>query len=271
MDVAVDLLDPVLFDSMFSHFPESFQQRDFWVRQYISAFLITWIGGSIMYLVFAAFSYVTLFGRAQRKDKRFLKNQELLEIGVSLWSIPLMSIPSTFIFLAEMRGYSQLHDQPVEGIRGFFTVTFSILAYLVFTDCLIYWIHRWLHHPWLYAPIHKLHHKWVITTPFASHAFHPLDGFSQSMPYHIYVFLIPLNKWLYVFLFVFVNFWTISIHDGSGFYAGEILNGADHHTIHHRAFNYNYGQYFTLWDRLMGTHRKPTPQNINISEKPKGE
>jgi len=50
---------------------------------------------------------------------------------------------------------------------------------------------------------------------------------------------------------------TISIHDGSGFYAGEILNGADHHTIHHRYFNYNYGQYFTFWDRFCGTHRAP--------------
>ena len=27
-----------------------------------------------------------------------------------------------------------------------------------------------------------------------------------------------------------------------------------HHDLHHARFNYNYGQYFTVWDRLMGTY-----------------
>jgi lathosterol oxidase len=270
MDVIVDHLDHLVLDQMYSHFPESFHVRDNWARQYVTSYLLLWIGGSIMYFVFAFISYVTMFDRAQRNDKRFIKNQEFLEISVSLKSIPLMAFPSAVIFMGELRGWSKLHDEPLEGVQGWVTITISILAYLFFTDMMIYWIHRWLHHPLLYKPIHKLHHKWVVTTPFASHAFHPMDGFLQSTPYHIYVYLFPLNKWLYLFLFVFVNFWTISIHDGSGFYAGDILNGADHHTIHHRAFNYNYGQYFTLWDRLCGTHRLPTRDNINISEKPHG-
>eukprot|EP00960_Hanusia_phi_P014822 438818-Hanusia_phi.AAC.1 len=67
----------------------------------------------------------------------------------------------------------------------------------------------------------------------ASHAFHPLDGFLQSTPYHMYAFLFPMNKVmgcgrgrcllvvltsprqvLYLGMFIFVNMWTISIHDG---------------------------------------------------------
>ncbi len=56
-------------------------------------------------------------------------------------------------------------------------------------------------------------------------------------------------------MFLFVNFWTISIHDGAEVYDGTILNGAAHHTIHHTKFNFNYGQYFTFWDRIMGTHK----------------
>lgn len=27
--------------------------------------------------------------------------------------------------------------------------------------------------------------------------------------------------------------------------------------MHHLYFNYNYGQYTTLWDRLLGSYRKP--------------
>ena len=36
--------------------------------------------------------------------------------------------------------------------------------------------------------------QWLVPTPFASHAFHWLDGFAQSSPYHIFVFLFPLHK-----------------------------------------------------------------------------
>src|SRR5690554_896974 len=49
-----------------------------------------------------------------------------------------------------------------------------------------------------------------------SHAFHPLDGFSQSVPYHIFVFIFPLNKFVYLALFILVNVWTVSIHDNNG-------------------------------------------------------
>ncbi|MEQ2165692.1 hypothetical protein GOODEAATRI_019754 [Goodea atripinnis] len=112
-----------------------------------------------------------------------------------------------------------------------------------------------------YVMFHKPHHIWKIPTPFASHAFHPVDGFLQGLPYHIYPFLFPLHKVLYLALYVFVNIWTISIHDGdyrvpSGLIS--VINGSAHHTDHHLFFDYNYGQYFTLWDRLGGSYRHPS-------------
>ncbi len=51
----------------------------------------------------------------------------------------------------------------------------------------------------------------TVPTPFASHAFHPLDGYLQSVPYHLFIFLFPLHRWLYLALFVFVNFWSILV------------------------------------------------------------
>jgi lathosterol oxidase len=41
------------------------------------------------------------------------------------------------------------------------------------------------------------------------------------------------------------------------------VNGAAHHTIHHLYFNYNYGQYFTLWDKIGGTYRLPSEEQLN--------
>ena len=84
-------------------------------------------------------------------------------------------------------------------------------SFLLFTDYGIYWVHRILHHPALYKTFHKPHHKWIIPTPFASHAFHPVDGYLQSCPYHLFIFLFPLHRLLYLGLFVFVNFWSIFV------------------------------------------------------------
>lgn len=38
------------------------------------------------------------------------------------------------------------------------------------------------------------------------------------------------------------------------------VNGADHHTGHHLFFNYNYGQFFTFWDKVLGTYRRPSDE-----------
>lgn len=108
---------------------------------------------------------------------------------------------------------------------------------------------------------HKPHHVWKIPSPFASHAFHPVDGFMQGLPYHIYPFFFPLHKVLYLALYIFVNIWTISIHDGDYRVPGALtkaINGSAHHTDHHLFFDYNYGQYFTLWDHLGGSYRHPS-------------
>ena len=48
--------------------------------------------------------------------------------------------------------------------------------------------------------------------------------------------------------------------DGEYVANSPILNGAACHTMHHLYFNYNYGQFTTLWDRLGGSYRKPNSE-----------
>lgn len=65
----------------------------------------------------------------------------------------------------------------------------------------------------------------------------------------------------YLGLFLFVNVWTISIHDGDFRVPDSLkpmVNGSAHHTDHHLFYNYNYGQFFTLWDRIGGSFRNPS-------------
>jgi len=72
-----------------------------------------------------------------------------------------------------------------------------------------------------------------------------------------------MHKWAYVGMFFIVNMWTISIHDMVYLTHWKFVNGAAHHTIHHSDFLYNYGQYFTFWDRVCGTHKAPPEEHLN--------
>ena len=171
-------------------------------------------------------------------------------------SMPIMSLCTMPFMLAEVRGYSKLYDMPSEAPFPLYNFL-QFPLFILFTDFCIYFIHRGLHHPRLYKRLHKPHHKWIMPTPYASHAFHPLDGFSQGCPYYVFPFLLPLQKVASGALFVFINIWTVLIHDGEYIANSPIINGAACHTTHHLEFNWNYGQFTTLWDRLGGTYRKP--------------
>ena len=217
-----------------------------------------------MYFSLASFSFFVVFDRSLMKHPLILEHQIRKEIAVTLKSVPFMSFPTVLLFLAEVRGFSRLYVVDTSKFtweKVVLDVIFSTACFLVFTDALIYWIHRGLHHRSVYKYLHKVHHRWKVPTPFASHAFHPIDGFLQSFPYHLYPFLFPLNKYVYLALFVFVNIWTVSIHDGD-YRVPKLLepfvNGSAHHTDHHLLYNCNYGQYFTLWDRIGGSFRYPS-------------
>jgi len=239
----------------------------------ISADIADRIFGYIIYFFFASLSYVFVFDKDTFKHPKFLKNQIRQEIAQTMKSIPVMAVCTAPIFYCEVKGYSMLYLDVED--YGWWYLILQFPIFLLFTDFCIYWIHRGLHHPAVYRTLHKPHHKWIMPTPYASHAFHPMDGYAQGIPYHAFPFILPLHKYAYLVLFTFINIWTVMIRkffpsvievafvadsnldDGEYVANSPIINGAACHTMHHLYFNYNYGQFTTLWDRLGGSYRKP--------------
>ncbi|KAF7728812.1 c-5 sterol desaturase [Apophysomyces ossiformis] len=302
MDTVLEYADDYFFDSFYQKwlpqqlpgnvttdmFTSEWQRDDVW-RQSLSIFIMVTIGGWIFYFGFALFSYYVFFDHDMMKHPKFLKNQVRKEIECAMSAIPgfsrklskhtvvkekkrwflnemecslVLTVPW---FVGEVNGYSLLYSGTPSTLADWGFILLSIPVFLFFTDCGIYWIHRWLHHPLIYKHLHKPHHKWIVPTPFASHAFHPLDGYLQSVPYHLYVYFLPMHKWLYIAMFVFVNVWTVMIHDGNFISRSTIINTSAHHAVHHLYFNYNYGQYFTFWDKLGSSHRQPTDEQYDVS------
>ncbi|KAJ4347912.1 c-5 sterol desaturase [Didymosphaeria variabile] len=285
MDVALEFLDPLVLDNAyawalpnktigvqsgndtsFHDFPTAQTTTSLWARdniyrQIVSILVLTQLGASLLYFVFSAFSYFLIFDRRLEYHPRFLKNQVRQEIKSSMWAVPFINILTLPIFLSEVRGHSLLYSKASD--FGWTWMLVSTILYMAFNDIAIYWIHRLEHHPSVYKYIHKPHHKWIVPTPWAALAFHPLDGFVQSLPYHVFPFICPIQRHLYMILFVAVQIWTIFIHDGdmiSGHWTEKWLNSPAHHTLHHMYFTVNYGQYFTWADSYFGSHRAPQPE-----------
>jgi len=288
MDLVLDFFDRHFLDSVYaSFFPlsagnghpyasyaptnsTSFEKVSSWPRespsrQLLSLHVITAIGTLALYFGIASLSYRCIFDHRMMKHPRFLKNQVRMEIMLSLKGFPWLVLMTVPWFILEVRGQSQTYASVADGPwgqswLGYAYIPISGAWFLLFTDYLIYWIHRVLHWPWLYKRLHKPHHKWIIPTPFASHAFHPLDGYAQSLPYHIFPFLFPVHRVWFLILFVGVNLWSVFIHDSEMLTDNpleEYINGPSHHTLHHMYFVCNYGQYFTTCDKLYGSYRSP--------------
>jgi len=224
----------------------------------VNQFLLLAVGGLVAYFGVSGLSYLVFFvwGRSYFHPT-YTPNRAVLRDQIK-WGLygtlgnALLTVPFHW---GIANGYSQIYWDPME--RGLPYLLLSIALYLVFTETCVYWTHRALHKGWLFKHIHKPHHKWRESTSFVSMAFHPLDSFAQAIPTHIFVFLLPLNAWVYVFVLAFITTWTTMIHDRVTVVRGSIINTCNHHTLHHWYFRVNYGQFFTFWDKLMGTWMDP--------------
>jgi len=224
---------------------------------------LLYFGACFFYFLFSTGSFYYFF--IYKKDKYYPNSIDPKKLNDQVWTeikISMVSMPFTALFIspfstAVQRGYGKIYYDVNEYGWGYLLL--SIPLFLFVTDMAIYFIHRGLHFGLIYQYIHKPHHTYKWTSPFSSHAFHPIDGWAQGIPYYLFVFIFPLHYIVFIFLFLFVNFWTISIHDQVDFCGDGFFNSTGHHTLHHTQFLYNYGQYFTLWDRVCGTY-KPAQQ-----------
>lgn len=148
------------------------------------------MGIFFLYFGFAILSYYLIFDHRIMSHPRFLKGQIRAEIKLSMDSfvpVGLMTLPW---FVGDVRGHSQLYDTIADsplggGVAGYAYLGISTVAFLLFTDYLIYWVHRALHHPMLYKRLHKPHHRFISTLAFPAWVLSlQRTGFFLSRPGH---------------------------------------------------------------------------------------
>ncbi len=182
------------------------------------------------------------------------------EIGWSLVSAAVFGLTGALVLEAARRGWTRIYWRIPD--RGWGWFWGSIVGTIFLHDAYFYWTHRLMHVPALFNAFHRVHHLSRNPTPWASYAFSPLEALVQAGIYPLVVMILPIHP----LAFSLFMFWQIVFnvlgHTGYEFHPRGLmdsplrllLNTPTNHIQHHEKFRGNYGLYFNLWDRLMGTN-----------------
>jgi sterol desaturase/sphingolipid hydroxylase (fatty acid hydroxylase superfamily) len=137
----------------------------------------------------------------------------------------------------------------------------SILVYAIFHETYFYWTHRILHVPFLLKKVHSVHHEYRDPSAWAAFSFHPIEGIVQAMILPLLVIWIPIHVGALLIFLILMSLTGVLNHTGlelfPSYFAehpmGKWLISATHHHQHHQLYAWNFGLYFTFWDRWMRT------------------
>ena len=185
---------------------------------------------------------------AQVRDNMFWT----LASGVTIWTAY-----EVLMFWAMANGYAPMLTwaaNPVWFVALFFLVP-------VWESFYFYWIHRFLHIPFLYKHVHALHHRNVNVGPWSGLSMHPVE--------HVIYLGTVLIHWVVaahpVHILFHLQYYTLSAATTHCGFEGLVVKdqnrlnlGTFHHQMHHRYFECNYGSLEIPWDKLFGSFHDGT-------------
>ncbi|CAF0920193.1 unnamed protein product [Didymodactylos carnosus] len=149
-------------------------------------------------------------------------------------------------------------------IPSLFTIVWQLSIFILAEDFLFFWTHYLFHTRWLYKHIHKKHHLYKQPIGVVAVLADPLESLFQNQ---LGIWLIPIllkeKHLLTLCLWILIRVYqTVNAHCGydlpyisTQYYLPWLMSGTLAHDYHHQHGKMNYGSFFTLWDRLMNTHK----------------
>ncbi len=214
------------------------------------------VAGMFYFIFYSWFRKKFEARKINKKD--YKPGQFKKEIQYSLISSLLFSVAGTITVILWQKGDTKVYT--IADLYGWWYLPVSLAIYMLLQETYYYWIHRWMHKPAVFKLVHKVHHDSHIASPFTAFSFHPLEGLLQAIFLPILLILIPIHYFVLIFLLVIMTFSSVINHLDIEIYPknsyriwGKWVIGATHHSLHHKYFKYNYGLYFTFWDRIKKT------------------
>lgn len=182
------------------------------------------------------------------------------EIAYSLLSLVIFSLSAGLTAQLVRQGWTQFYWKISDHGWTWFWV--SIGATIILHDTWFYWTHRLMHHKRLFPYFHRVHHLSHNPSPWASYAFDPSEAVVQAAIFPLAVLVMPMHPLAFVIFMGWQITFNVIGHTGYEIHPrwlmdswlGHILNTPTNHAMHHEKLRGNYGLYFNVWDRLMGTN-----------------
>ena len=236
----------------------------------VSAFFNSWLGGVQQdvsrYAVFAIGVWfvlwivlaVPLAGRKIRPERPPVR-QLVIEFFCSIRSIMIFSTVGLLTFGLFRAGLLPgPHIARELGPVWFWT---SLILMVVGHDAWFYWTHRLIHDRRLFRTFHRRHHRSNNPSPFTAYSFDLGEAAINALFVPLWMLIVP-TQWPVVGLFMLHQIARNTLgHSGYELFPVRKdgrpllpwLTTVTHHDLHHAQAGYNYGLYFTWWDRWMGT------------------
>lgn len=189
----------------------------------------------------------------------YSKSQFQRELQYSMITAGIFSVTGALMVLAWQHGLTRIYLDISE--YGYWYLPVSLGIYLLIHETYYYWLHRWMHHPTVFRIVHKVHHQSTITSPWTAFSFHPIEGLMQAVILPAMLFLIPIHPYVLLVQLTIMTITSVINHLDIEIYPenshrhwfGKWWIGATHHALHHKQFKYNFGLYFTFWDKWGST------------------
>lgn len=157
----------------------------------------------------------------------------------------LTFVVAAFLVYGALRLRGVSFDAP---LPPWWTVAWQLLAFAVVTDTSFYWMHRGLHRPWWFRRVHRQHHEFRYVRGLSAEYSHPVEDFGNLVTSFLGPVLFGAHPATVLLWFLVRMIETVDAHSG---YA--LWSTASRHAYHHEFNRGNFGAFFSLWDRLLGT------------------
>jgi sterol desaturase/sphingolipid hydroxylase (fatty acid hydroxylase superfamily) len=189
----------------------------------------------------------------------FNKRQFHTELKWSLMTSVLFALSGALTAVLWQRGYTRIYVEIHQFPLWYLPV--SLVISLILHETYYYWLHRWMHKPAVFKIIHKVHHDSNTTSPWTAFSFHPLESLLQAIVLPLIIIVLPMHGYVLLLQLTIMTFSSVINHLEVEIYPkgshqnflGKWMIGATHHSLHHKQFKYNFGLYFTFWDKWKKT------------------
>ena len=254
-------------------------------RSFLERSLFTTLEVGIRYFLFASIAWVLgyrLFRSRWLHRKiiaRFPASAEVRrEIGYSLLTLVIFGLVGAATITASRHGWTQMYWKIHDHSRAWFFG--SVVCGILLHDTYFYWTHRLMHHRRLFPLFHRVHHLSNNPSPWAAYAFAPAEAVVEAGIFPLAVMVMPLHPLAFTLFMFWQIFFNVIGHTGYEYHPrwlmdtwlGKFLNTPTNHVMHHEKMRGNYGLYFNVWDRLMGTNHPDYESRFRtVTSRPKTE